>query len=58
MIVDSVASGMITVLVVIPLAVLSTLNFPLSTIILPLQGFGVLYFFRPTLMLIALSWRF
>ncbi|MDR2439940.1 MAG: hypothetical protein LBE12_11290 [Planctomycetaceae bacterium] len=32
-----------------PLATLSTINFPLSTIILPLQGFGVLYFFRRAL---------
>ncbi|MDR2438746.1 MAG: hypothetical protein LBE12_05170 [Planctomycetaceae bacterium] len=32
-----------------PLAIFSTLNFPLSTIILPLQGFGVLYLLRRAL---------
>ncbi|MDR2438691.1 MAG: hypothetical protein LBE12_04890 [Planctomycetaceae bacterium] len=32
-----------------PLATLSTINFPLSTIILPLQGFGVLYRLRRAL---------
>ncbi|MDR2441043.1 MAG: hypothetical protein LBE12_16910 [Planctomycetaceae bacterium] len=32
-----------------PLATLSTPNFPLSTIILPLQGFGVLYWLRRAL---------
>ncbi|MDR2439379.1 MAG: hypothetical protein LBE12_08430 [Planctomycetaceae bacterium] len=34
---------------IIPPVTLSTLNFPLSTIILPLQGFGVLYLLRRAL---------